>query len=309
MSADGSGPAETGDGSGPAAMGDGSAPAVIVDALVNAFVPRYAAAWDAAIAAQGVPVKVRRDPDDAFAEPEAMVARMDELGIATLVVVAADPQDHAGAFDFSALCFRPDDVTALVERYPGRFAAHWCLDADRGMAGVRRAAEVLARPGMVGLYNHVHSWNRPFDHADFYPYYALAAEHDVPVTMQAGTSGGLVPSACGQPIGVDRPAIYFRDVRFVLSHTGWPWVDEAIAMALKFPNVYLGTAAYPPRHWAPAVHEFVRGPGRRKTVFATNFPTVGHRHACAQLAELDLDADTRGALLGGTARRVYTRLP
>ena len=35
--------------------------------------------------------------------------------------------------------------------------------------------------------------------------------------------------------------------------SGWPWVDEAIAMALKFPNVYLGTGAYPPRHWPPAV--------------------------------------------------------
>lgn len=282
---------------------------MIVDTLVNAFLPRFADAWDAAIAAQGIPVKVRRDPDDSFADPDTMVARMDELGIATLVLVAADPQDHPGAFDFSALCLGPDDVAALVERHPGRFAAHWCLDADRGMAGVRRAAEVLASPGMVGLYNHVHSWDRPFDHSDFYPYYALAAELDVPVTMQAGTSGGLVPSECGRPIGVDRPAIYFRDVRFVLSHTGWPWVDEAIAMALKFPNVFLGTAAYPPRHWAPAVHEFVRGPGRTKTVFATNFPTVGHRHACAQLDELDLAPETLAALLGGTARRVFTRLP
>ena len=39
------------------------------------------------------------------------------------------------------------------------------------------------------------------------------------------------------PIGIDRPAIYFRDVNFVLSHTGHPWENEAINMALKFPNV------------------------------------------------------------------------
>jgi predicted TIM-barrel fold metal-dependent hydrolase len=127
--------------------------------------------------------------------------------------------------------------------------------------------------------------------------------------MQSGTSGGLMPSECGRPIGIDRPAIYFRRVRFLLSHTGWPWVEEALAMALKFPNVFLGTAAYPPRHWSPAVLDFVRGPGRTKTVFGTNFPTVGHRHALAQVAELDLKFETREALLGGTARRVFTRLP
>ena len=51
----------------------------IVDTLCNAFVPRYADEWDAAIAAQGVPVKVRRDPDDGFTEPDALVARAPEL--------------------------------------------------------------------------------------------------------------------------------------------------------------------------------------------------------------------------------------
>jgi len=280
-----------------------------VDYLCNAFAPRYADEWDAAIARQGVPVKVRRDPHDSFCEPDVMIARMNELGIETLLVVTGDRQDHPGAFDFSALTARFDDVRELAASYPGRFAALWCLDANLGMDGVSRATYALEYDWVVGLYNHVHSWDRPFDHADFYPYYALAADLDVPVAMQSGTSGGLMPSECGRPIGIDRPAIYFRPVRFVLSHTGWPWVDEAVAMALKFPNVFLGTAAYPPRHWAPAVRDFLRGPGRTKTVFGTNFPTVGHRHALTQLGELDLSPDTRDALLGGTARRVFTRLP
>ena len=280
-----------------------------VDYLCNAFAPRYADEWDAAIAQQGVPVKVRRDPDDGFCEPDVMVARMDELDIDTLVVVTGESQDHPGAFDFSALTARVESAQQLVDAYPGRFVALWNFDANLGMDGVAHAADALQYPWVVGLYNHVHSWDRPFDHADFYPYYALAADVDVPVAMQAGTSGGLMPSECGRPIGIDRPAIYFHHVRFLLSHTGWPWVDEAVAMALKFPNVFLGTAAYPPKHWAPAVHDFLRGPGRTKTVFGTNFPTVGHRHALAQVDELDLAPETRDALLGGNARRVFTRLP
>ena len=55
--------------------------------------------------------------------------------------------------------------------------------------------------------------------------------------------------------------------------------------------------------------QIVRGPGRTKTVFGTNFPTVGHRHALTQLASLDLTPETRDGLLGGTARRIFTRLP
>jgi predicted TIM-barrel fold metal-dependent hydrolase len=57
------------------------------------------------------------------------------------------------------------------------------------------------------------------------------------------------------------------------------------------------------------VHAFVRGPGRHKVLFGTNFPTVGHRHALAQLRELDLAPEVETALLSATARRVFTRLP
>jgi len=280
-----------------------------VDYLCNSIYPSRADDWDRLIAAQGVQVKVRRDPLDSFAEPDELVARMDALGIATIMLVTGDVHVHAGAFLFHEVTARWEETAELAARYPGRFVALWCINADIGMDGVRRAAFALDHDWVVGIYNHVHSYDRPFDHADFYPYYMLCGERGVPAVMQAGTSGGLMPSECGRPIGVDRPAIYFRDTNFVLSHTGWPWVDEAVAMALKFSNVYLGTAAYPPRHWDPAVVQFLKGPGRRKVIFGTNFPTVGHRHALGQLDELGLTDEVRHNLLEGNARSIFTRLP
>jgi predicted TIM-barrel fold metal-dependent hydrolase len=72
--------------------------------------------------------------------------------------------------------------------------------------------------------------------------------------------------------------------------------------------VYLGTAVYPARHWPDAVRTFIRGPGRRKTLYATGFPTTGHRHTLGQLDEMELSADDRSAYLGGTARRIFDRL-
>ena len=282
----------------------------IVDYLCNAFTPDRRAVWGGAIAASGVAVKVRRDDTDSFAEPEAMVDRLDELGVDTLLLPTGDVGHHGAVdpFDFEHIAARWEEVDKLAARWPGRFAALALIDPERGMAGVREARARLGEPWVVGCYLHTHSWDRRLDHADYYPYYALGSELDVPVAMQAGTSGGLMASECGHPIAIDRAALYFPETRFLLSHLGWPWVDEAVAMALKFPNVYLGTGAYPPRHWPPAVQQFVRGPGRTKVVFGTNFPTVGHRHALAQLGELDLDPDLEQALVSGTARRVFTRL-
>jgi len=282
----------------------------VVDTLCNAFTPDRRAVWDGAIAASGVAVKVRRDDGDSFAEPEAMVDRMDELGIATVLLPTGDVGRHGRVdpFDFEHIAARWEEVEKLEGRWPGRFAALALIDPEPGMPAVRELRTRLDEPWVAGCYLHTHSWDRRLDHPDYYPFYAACADADVPVAMQAGTSGGLMASECGRPIGIDRPALYFPETRFVLSHLGVPWADEAVAMALKFPNVFLGTGAYPPKHWPDAVVAFVRGPGRTKLVFATNFPTVGHRHALDQLDTLDLDADTRAALLGGTARRVFTRL-
>jgi predicted TIM-barrel fold metal-dependent hydrolase len=284
--------------------------AEIVDTLCNAFTADRRELWDGAIESAGVQVKVRRDDDDSFTDPGTLVARMDELGIATVVLVTGDTGRHALAdpYDFEHLVCRWEQTQALVQQWPGRFAALALVDPERGMRGVRELRHHLDRPWVIGCYLHTHSWDRRLDHADLYPVYAACADAGVPVTAQTGTSGGLLPSECGRPISVDRPALYFRDTAFVLSHLGWPWCDEAIAMALKFPNVYLGTGAYPPRHWPTSVVDFLRGPGRAKVLFATNFPTVGHRHALAQVEEMELPAPVAADLLGGTARRVYTRL-
>ena len=278
----------------------------VVDYLCNAFTPDRRPVWEDAIAAAGIQVKVRGEDDvDGFAPADVMVGRMDDLGVATVLLPASD----AGAHTYDRVVSRWEEVEALVDRFPGRFAALLSVDPGAGMAGVRAARDrAAASPWVVGLWTHTHSWDRPFDHRDYFPFYAVCAELDLPFVMQAGTSGGLYPSECGRPIGIDRAALYFDGVRFVLSHTGWPWVDEAVAMALKFPNVFLGTAAYPPRHWAPAVVDFLRGPGRRKVLFGTNFPTVGHRHALAQVKELELPAEVERSLLHDTARTVFTRL-
>ena len=192
--------------------------------------------------------------------------------------------------------------------HPGRFAGLFSIDPTMGSLGLRRAAEALSHQSFVGLQIHTHSWDRAFDHRDYYPYYALAAEHDVPVVMQAGAAGGREASECAHPIGIDRPAIYFETVDFVLSHTGWPWVEEALAMAGKHANVFLGTAAYPPHHWSPELVRFISGTGRGKVMLGTSFPVVGHRHALGRLGDLDLPQEAREWLLNGTARRVFGRL-
>jgi len=279
-----------------------------IDYWCNAFTPDRRPLWDAAIEAQDIPLKIRRRDDDSFAEPGTMLARMDELGVTTLLLPSGEVPEGADTTTYELFTTRLEDVLKWSAQHPGRFAGLLTLNPTLGAAGLRRANEILALDAFAGLHIHTHSWDRPFDHRDYYPYYALAAEHGVPVVMQAGASGGRMPSECARPMGIDRAAIYFDSVDFVLSHTGWPWVDEALAMVGKHANVFLGTAAFPPHHWSPDLVRFVAGAGMGKVMLGTSFPVVGHRHALARLDDLGLPEEARTALLDGCARRVFTRL-
>jgi predicted TIM-barrel fold metal-dependent hydrolase len=278
-----------------------------IDYWCNAFTPDREAVWKASLAAQGLSLRLGGSEREGFAEPPLMVERMDAAGIATLVLPTCDLPDGAGPLDFECFACRPAEMAGLRRSHADRFAAAWSIDPRQGMAGVRRAAQALDAEGAVALHIHTHSFDLRFDAPQYYPFYALAAERGVPVVMQAGTSGGLMPSECGRPIGIDRPALHFPEVHFVLSHTGWPWVDEAVAMALKFPNVSLGCATWPPKHWPAAFLDFARGAGRGKVLFGTGYPLVSHAAALAQVAELKLGA-AEAALLGDNARAVFKRL-
>ena len=54
-----------------------------IDYWCNAFTPDRLERWDAAIAAQNIPLKIRRRDDDSFAAVAPMLERMDELGVPT----------------------------------------------------------------------------------------------------------------------------------------------------------------------------------------------------------------------------------
>lgn len=279
-----------------------------IDYWCNAFTTDRLERWEAAIAAQGIPLKIRRREDDSFADLGEMLARMNEVGVQTLLLPSADLPEAPEPTDYALFTTAFEDVLAWSEAHPGRFAGLFTIDPTSGVRGLKRAAEALSHRSFVGLQIHTHSWNRRFDHRDYYPYYALAAEHELPIVMQAGASGGREPSDCGRPIGIDAPALYFDSTDFVLSHTGWPWVDEALAMAGKHPNVFLGTAAFPPHHWSSELLRFIGGAGLGKVMLGTSFPVVGHRHALARLADVPLSEAAREALLSGVAHRLFRRL-
>jgi hypothetical protein len=73
--------------------------------------------------------------------------------------------------------------------------------------------------------------------------YECAAALGIPVLHHTGMSWAPgSPLEQGQPIRLEKAIRKFPNLNFVLAHWGWPWVWEATALALKYPNVILDTS-------------------------------------------------------------------
>jgi len=77
-------------------------------------------------------------------------------------------------------------------------------------------------------------------------------------------------------------------VNFVAAHTGWPWVEELIALGWKHRNVYIATTAHAPRYWDPKLIAYINTRGRDRVLFGTDYPVLGHKECMDQVEELDL---------------------
>jgi hypothetical protein len=149
-------------------------------------------------------------------------------------------------------------------------------------------------------------WELPPTHPRFYPVYAECCELGVPFCTQVGHTGPLKPSEFGRPIPyIDQIAIDFPELTIVGGHIGYPWTEEMIAVCTKHPNVYIDTSAYTVKRYPPNLVDYLRGHGRRKVMFGTNWPMIAPKKALEGFDPLGLDDEARELFLAGNAARVY----
>ena len=235
--------------------------------------------------------------------PEEFVKLLDDTGILKVYV----PSFKMWSYKHRAplLDVEASTIRDLMARCKGRVGGLFGVNVTHGMDGVRELETAVKEWGFEGAHIHSYGLGLPLNHRDFYPYYAKCVELDIPVVVQSGHSAERMPSAMAQPILLDDVALYFPELRIVASHTGWPWVQELIAMAWKHPNVYIGAGAHAPKYWDPALVQFLNTRGKGKVLWGTDFPVIKHADSMAQVAKIELKPEAREQLMYKAARNVF----
>lgn len=199
-----------------------------------------------------------------------------------------------------------DEVAARVKEAPDVLVGVASVDLARPMAAVRELRRAVKQLGLRALRILPWLWNLPPNDRRYYPLYAECIELQIPFCLQVGHTGPLCPSEPGRPIPyLDEVALEFPELVIVGGHIGYPWTDEMISLATKYENVYIDTSAYKVKRYPAPLREYVRGHGRKKVLFGSNFPMLTPAECLADLDSLGLDEEARRLFLGENALRVF----
>lgn len=233
-------------------------------------------------------------------------------GIATDLTVAA--LDEAGVrLGLAAAWCGPsgwlidhDEVQSLVDAHPGRFVGLASANLHAPMEAVREFRRCVRDLGFKGLRIVPWLWGLPPNDRRYYPLYAECCELDVPFCTQVGHTGPLRTSETGRPIPyLEDVAIEFPELKIVCGHVGAPWTGEMLSLLRKFPNLYLDTSAYTVHRLPPDIVEYMKGRGRTRVLFGTNYPMLTPAQCLKGLDGLGLEEEARELFLWGNAERVF----
>ncbi len=198
-----------------------------------------------------------------------------------------------------------DEVASFVEQSAGRLIGVGSADITRPMEAVGEIRRCVEELGFKAI--RVLPWlfeRAPTDRL-FYPIYAACCDLGVPFCTQIGHTGPLMPSEVGRPLYLDQVALDFPDLIIVAGHIGYPWTQEAIAVATKHQNVFIDTSAYTVKRYPDEIVQFMKTHGRAKVLLGTNYPMISPAHALKGFDQLGLDPEASRLFLGDTAAKVF----
>ena len=277
-----------------------------VDTLFPILLKEWKDSWVQATNSPGeLKCQVEAAWGDGFDSGDDMIAAMDAAGVQTVLATDLLAWSYTRQERFAA--DMTERIHQLSQQYPGRIYGL----ADYNPLNIRESLEKVERDikerGFKGIYLHIYGYDIGLDDRKMYPLYALCDHLGVAVTMQIGHVLEAMPSEHGRPMQLDRIACDFPNLTLVGTHTGWPWVSEALAVCTKWPNVYLSTSAWLPKYLDPAFVRFMGGrTGSSKVMFGTN--GLSWSRYLGDFEKLGLKPDRVENLLWGNAKRVF-KLP
>ena len=204
-----------------------------------------------------------------------------------------------------------DEVLAAAEANPDVLIPFGSVDPHKGKLGVREARELIER-GVRGFKFHPNIQAFWPNDRSWYPLYEVIAEAGLIALFHSGTTGigagmpggGGVRLKYSNPMLVDDVAADFPELDIILAHPSFPWQEEALAVAVHKPNVYIDLSGWSPKYFPEILVRYTNTLLKDKMLFGSDYPLITPDRWLADFEKLGIRDEVRPLVLKENAARL-----
>jgi hypothetical protein len=204
-----------------------------------------------------------------------------------------------------------EDLMAAAAANPDVLIPFGSVDPHRGKLAVRQVHEQI-EAGVRGFKFHPNTQAFWPNDRDFYPIYEAIQEAGLISLFHSGTTGigagmpggGGVKLKYSQPMAVDDVAADFPGMNIILAHPSFPWQNEALAIAVHKPNVYIDLSGWSPKYFPEILIQYTNTRLRDKMLFGSDYPLITPDRWLSDFEKLAIRDEVRPLVLKENAVRL-----
>lgn len=199
-----------------------------------------------------------------------------------------------------------DSVLTFMSKYPDKFIGFFGVDPHKGMRAICELEHAVRELGFKGAAIDPYLAQIYVNDAKYYPVYAKCWELNIPIVITTGPAT-LVPAAVIDHVApryIDFVARDFPELKIIVSHGGYPWVNEMIFVAQRNQNVYMDLSEYELSPLSQTYIEAVNTIISDKVLFASAHPFVDFRYALKNYERISLKDDVYAKVMYKNAAKV-----
>ncbi len=204
-----------------------------------------------------------------------------------------------------------EEVLAAARANPDVLIPFGSVDPHRGKLAVRQARELIEQ-GVRGFKFHPNTQRFWPNDPEFFALYRVIAEAGLIALFHSGTTGigagmpggGGVRLKYSNPMAVDDVAAEFPDLDIILAHPSFPWQEEALAVAVHKPNVYIDLSGWSPKYFPEILVQYINTRLRGKMLFGSDYPLITPERWLADFEKLPIRDEVRPEVIKGNAAKL-----
>jgi predicted TIM-barrel fold metal-dependent hydrolase len=185
------------------------------------------------------------------------------------------------------------------------------VDPHKGKLAVREARELI-EAGARGFKFHPNIQAFWPNDREYYPLYEVIAQAGLIALFHSGTTGigagmpggGGVRLKYSNPMAVDDVAADFPELDIILAHPSFPWQEEALAIAVHKPNVYIDLSGWSPKYFPEILIQYTNTRLKDKMLFGSDFPLITPDRWLGDFQKIAIRDEVRPLVLKENAARL-----